>query len=68
MFTSAELRQFMDVELQLGDQLTSANLTLQPLRDPRLGVIGTMLMVEDISEEKRMKGLITRYMDPNIAE
>jgi len=65
---SAELRQFMDVELQLGDQLTSTNLTLQPLRDPRLGVIGTMLMVEDISEEKRIKGVMTRYMDPNVAE
>jgi adenylate cyclase len=30
--------------------------------------MGTMLMIEDISDEKRMKGTMARYMDPAIAD
>ena len=66
--SSGESRQLMDAELVVDDALTSANITVQPLQDPRLGTIGTMLMVEDISEEKRIKGTMARYMDPLIAE
>jgi PAS domain S-box-containing protein len=67
---SGESRQLLDTELELGAEqaLSSANITLQPLQDPRLGTIGTILMLEDISEEKRIKGTMARYMDPVIAE
>lgn len=68
VLTSGDNRQLLDVELHLGDQRSSSNVTMHPLRDPRLGVIGTILMLEDISEEKRIKGTMARYMDPVIAE
>ena len=30
--------------------------------------LGTLLMFEDISSEKRMKSTMSRYMDPGIAD
>ncbi len=65
---SGESRQLLDTELALPGGTTSVNITLQPLQDPRLGTIGTILMLDDISEEKRIKGTMARYMDPLIAE
>ena len=65
---SGESRQLLDTELALAAGTTSVNITLQPLQDPRLGTIGVILMLEDISEEKRIRGTMARYMDPLIAE
>jgi PAS domain S-box-containing protein len=65
---SGESYVVMDTELSVEDQERSANLSILPLRDERIGQIGTMLMVEDISDEKRMKGTMARYMDPVVAE
>ena len=65
---SGESRQLLDTELALTEVTTSVNITLQPLQDPRLGTIGVILMLEDISEEKRIRGTMARYMDPLIAE
>ena len=31
-------------------------------------IIGAMLMIEDISSEKRMKSTMSRYMDPELAD
>jgi adenylate cyclase len=62
----------MDKELAAGAEKRSVNLTVQPLiSEEESGAtknIGTMLMVEDISTEKRMKSTMSRYMDPQIAE
>jgi adenylate cyclase len=57
----------VDAELTLGDDRVSVNLTVLPLmgEDKRLG---TLLMIEDISSEKRMKSTMSRYMDPKIAD
>jgi adenylate cyclase len=39
-----------------------------PLLDVRSGPMGAMVMVDDITEEKRIKGTMARYMDPVIAD
>lgn len=50
----------------------SVNLTVQPLmssvENGAAKKIGTLLMVEDVSNEKRMKSTMARYMDPRLAE
>ncbi len=62
----------MDAELAAGPERVSVNLTVQPLmsqeEDGTSKKIGTMLMVEDVSGEKRMKSTMSRYMDPRLAD
>ena len=45
-----------------GDTGTEGILTSKP------NIIGAMLMIEDISSEKRMKSTMSRYMDPELAD
>ena len=68
VYSKGETRSLEDVVITLPAGDRSVNLCVQPLRDARIGLIGTMLMLEDISEEKRIKGTMARYMDPRIAE
>jgi len=60
----------MDAELAAGAEKRSVNLTIQPLMSQEergeTKNIGTLLMVEDVSAEKRMKSTMSRYMDPQI--
>ena len=72
----------MDAEIEIIDPETqktekiSANLTILPLinedsdgrTDQSDDFLGTLLMFEDISSEKRMKSTMSRYMDPGIAD
>jgi len=62
----------VDAELLAGKDKLSVNMTIQPLMSEEdNGVsknIGTMLMVEDVSGEKRMKSTMARYMDPRLAD
>jgi adenylate cyclase len=57
-----------DATVQLGAVTKSVNLTIMPLvaaeSDKELG---SMLMFEDISAEKRMKSTMSRYIDPVVA-
>ncbi|MEO0867067.1 MAG: GAF domain-containing protein [Cyanobacteria bacterium J06642_11] len=46
----------------------SINLTVTPLTDPKGGVRGGLVVLEDISQEKRMKTTLYRYMTPSVAE
>ncbi|MEA5450459.1 GAF domain-containing protein [Leptolyngbya sp. CCNP1308] len=46
----------------------SINLTVNPLTNPEGGVLGGLLVLEDISQEKRMKSTLYRYMTPGVAE
>ncbi len=46
----------------------SLNLTVSPLSDPQGGVRGGLVVLEDISQEKRMKTTLYRYMTPSVAE
>ncbi|WP_439545582.1 GAF domain-containing protein [Sandarakinorhabdus sp.] len=57
-----------DVTMTLGGQTRSVNLTVSPLvSEDNDSKLGSMLMFEDISTEKRMKSTMSRYMDPVIA-
>ena len=62
----------MDAELEFGDddekETISANVSLLPLIGDEGKKLGSMIMIEDISSEKRMKSTMSRYMDPGIAE
>jgi len=72
----------MDAEINVFNQETekneiiSVNLTILPLinedsdgrTDKKDSFLGILLMIEDISSEKRMKSTMSRYMDPGIAD
>jgi adenylate cyclase len=60
--------QLMDAELVVGEDKLSVNLTLQPLLSAEGKRIGSMLLLENISNEKRLKTTMSRYMDPGIAD
>lgn len=46
----------------------SINLTVTPLTNPKGKVRGGLVVLEDISQEKRMKTTLYRYMTPGVAE
>ncbi len=46
----------------------SINLTVNPLTNPEGGVRGGLVVLEDISQEKRMKTTMYRYLTPGVAE
>lgn len=46
----------------------SINLTVNPLTNPEGGVRGGLVVLEDISREKRMKSTMYRYLTPRVAE
>lgn len=58
----------MDTELVVRGIAHAANITVLPLTDVRSGPMGAMVMVDDITEEKRIKGTMARYMDPVIVD
>ena len=63
-----EVEVMMDAELVFGGETISANITILPLLDEEEKTLGTMLMIEDISSEKRMKSTMSRYMDADLAD
>ncbi len=58
----------MDAEMAFDGQALSVNVTVMPLVSVGRRKLGTMIMIEDISSEKRMKSTMSRYMDPAIAD
>ncbi|MEI8174102.1 MAG: GAF domain-containing protein [Deltaproteobacteria bacterium] len=58
----------MDAELEFGGEKISANLTALPLVNVEKKKLGTMIIIDDISTEKRMKSTMSRYMDPGLAD
>jgi len=81
--TIKEIEEFLDHELVVDGETLSVNVTLTPLKGKassglgdaknskgkaNAAVIGAMLMIEDISSEKRMKSTMSRYMDPELAD
>jgi adenylate cyclase len=63
----------MDAELIAGAEKRFINLTVLPLKtigqkQNAPGQTGTVLVIEDVTVEKRMKSTMSRYMDPAIAE
>ncbi|MEP3421667.1 MAG: GAF domain-containing protein [Erythrobacter sp.] len=57
----------MDVELAFGDETVSANVTVLPMESGDGASLGTLAMIEDISDAKRAKSTLSRYMDPGLA-
>ena len=62
----------MDVDLTVDQEPqadpVSVNLTVLPLISTESKKLGTMVMLEDISGEKRIRSTMARYMDPGLAD
>ena len=58
----------MDAEMEFGGEKLSINLTVMPLVSGEGKKLGSLVMMEDISSEKRMKSTMSRYMDPGVAD
>jgi len=58
----------IDGNLLIGEENLSANITIMPLLSVEGKSMGFMIMIEDISSEKRMKSTMSRYIDPSIAD
>jgi adenylate cyclase len=65
---SGEQQTSMDAPLVIGEETLSVNFTVQPLWNIDQKRIGSMMVLEDISSEKRLKSTMSRYMDPGIAD
>ncbi len=58
----------MDAELTFKGKTFSVNATVLPLVSAERKMIGTMIVIEDITSEKRVKSTMSRYMDPGLAD
>ena len=63
-----EIDVTMDAGMVVDDEPVSVNFSVLPLVSGDDKKLGTMIMIEDISSEKRMKSTMSRYMDPGIAD
>jgi adenylate cyclase len=63
-----QLELTMDAEMELAGGRRSVNVTVMPLVSVEQKRLGSMIMFEDISSEKRMKATLARNMDPLIAD
>jgi adenylate cyclase len=58
----------VDAQLAVDGETVSANVTVLPLLSSDDEQLGTLVMIEDISNEKRVKSTLARYMDPDLAD
>ncbi|MCP4346790.1 MAG: GAF domain-containing protein [Desulfobacterales bacterium] len=63
----------MDAELEFEGIKISVNVSVIPLiskeeKDKKESKKGAMIMIEDISTEKRIKSTMSKYMDPGLAD
>ncbi|MBI3113006.1 MAG: GAF domain-containing protein [Rhodospirillales bacterium] len=65
---SQEQDVLMDAALEFEGEKISANVSFLPLVSEEGKKLGSMIMIEDISSEKRMKSTMSRYMDPGLAD
>ncbi|TAN54247.1 MAG: adenylate/guanylate cyclase domain-containing protein [Betaproteobacteria bacterium] len=63
-----EIDVSVDAALAVRTDRISTNLTVLPLLSAEAKRLGSMLLIEDISNEKRLKSTMARYMDPGIAD
>ncbi len=63
-----EADELMDAGVEVGSETLSVNAHFLPLVNTEGNRLGSMVMLEDISSEKRMKSTMSRYMDPGIAD
>lgn len=62
-----ETNFILDASLEFGGETISLNITIMPLTGKKNEPLGTLLLLEDISNEKRMKSTMSRYMDADLA-
>lgn len=65
---SGESEIIVDAEVHAGDETASVNVTVLPLMAGDGKPLGIMIMLEDISGEKRVRSTLSRYMDPDVAD
>lgn len=65
---TGEQQTMIDAPLQANEEKLSVNFTVQPLLNADQKRIGSMMVIEDISSEKRLKSTMSRYMDPGVAD
>jgi adenylate cyclase len=66
---TGEIALAVDAELsRAGGGASSVNLTAAPLIDANDERIGSMLVLEDITEEKRVRSTMSRYMSKEVAD
>ena len=66
---TGEVETAVDAELKLcGDEVASTNMVIVPLIDVSEQPIGFMLVLEDITAEKRIKSTMARYMTKEVAD
>lgn len=58
----------MGVDLEFFGQSVTTNLTMLPLKAGDGDFLGAMVMIDDITAEKRVKSTLSRYMDPKLAD
>ena len=66
---SGEPEELVDTELQIADgSIASVNMSVMPLIDVNEENIGSMVVLDDISSEKRMRSTMSRYMSAEVVE
>jgi adenylate cyclase len=65
---SGKDESLVDAPLTVNGETLSVNITVIPLKSAESKRMGSLIMVEDISSEKRMKSTMSRYMDPALAD
>jgi len=63
-----EAEVIIDGEMEFEEEKLSVNVNVLPLLNSENKKLGSMVMIEDISSEKRMKSTMSRYMDPGLAD
>jgi len=63
-----EQEEVLDASLLIQGEKLSVNVSTTPLIGQKNESMGVMIMMEDISSEKRMKSTMSRYMDPELAD
>ena len=63
-----EAASLMDAELVAAGEKVSANVSVLPLVNDEDESLGVLVMIEDITNEKRVKSTLSRYMDPGLAD
>ncbi len=58
----------LDAALEVGDRTAWVNVTALPLTGARRELLGSMLLIEDISRERRIRSTMSRYVDAAVAD
>ena len=63
-----QARAMLDVEVHIsGDRVISVNLSIVPLLNDQVSA-GLLVLFEDISQEKRLKGVMRRFMTQKVVD